>query len=77
MTNKMTDIIKDNNLRISIKENNSYIEVPIEILEQDKQLLKDYIKIYTSLENLKEFIADYIFNKDSKISIGTVSNAIL
>ena len=55
MTNKMTDIIKDNNLRISIKENNSYIEVPIEILEQDKQLLKDYIKIYTSLENLKEF----------------------
>ena len=77
MTNKMTDIIKDNNLRISIKENDSYIEVPIEVLEQDKQLLKDYIKIYTSLENLKEFIAEYIFNKDSKISIGTVSNAIL
>ena len=60
MTDNMIDTIKDNNLIISIKDNNSYIDIPIEILEKDEKLLKDYIKIYKLIENLKESITNYI-----------------
>lgn len=77
MTDNMIDTIKDNNLIISIKDNNSYIDIPIEILEKDEKLLKDYIKIYKLIENLKESITNYIFDKNKEISIGTISNAIL
>ena len=45
----MKDIIRDNNLNISIKENGFNIDVPIEILENNKELLSSYIKIYRLL----------------------------
>lgn len=73
----MKDIIRDNNLNISIKENGFNIDVPIEILENNKELLSSYIKIYTLIENLKKNITDYIFNKESNISVGTISKSIL
>ena len=62
----MKDIIRDNNLNISIKENGFNIDVPIEILENNKELLSSYIKIYTLIENLKKNITDYIFNKERR-----------
>ena len=34
----MKDIIRDNNLNISIKENGFKIDVPIEILENNKSI---------------------------------------
>ena len=73
----MKDIIRDNNLNISIKENGFNIDVPIEILENNKELLSSYIKIYTLIENLKNNITDYIFNKETEISVGAISKSIL
>lgn len=68
MTTEIIEIIKENNMKISIKEGDHYIDVPLEIIENNNQLLKDYIKIHAELEKLKLMIYNYLFNKNINIS---------
>ncbi|MGL5345878.1 MAG: hypothetical protein ACRDA3_00835 [Peptostreptococcaceae bacterium] len=64
-------------LNLYVKENNTYINIPHQILNKGNQSVSDYIKIYTDIENLKELINKYLFDKSSKITPLDILNKIM
>lgn len=55
-------------LNLYVKENNTYINIPHQILSKGSKLVSDYIKAFTEIETLKEVINKYLFDKSSKIT---------
>lgn len=74
------ELLTDNNLKLCIKENNTYIDIPKEIIKNinsEKYILQDYIRIYTSIEDLKENINKHLFDKNSSISSSEIGNQLM
>ena len=57
--------MKNVDLNLYIKDNNTYINIPNEILTKGSDIVSDYIKIYTEIEVLKENINKYLFYKNN------------
>ncbi len=76
MTQELNNNIGKSELNVCIKENDMYINIPNEILNEKQNLLNDYIRIYKSIENLKQDIYKYLFDKSSKISELMIVNQI-
>ena len=64
-------------LNLYIKDNNTYINIPNEILTKGSDIVSDYIKIYTEIEVLKENINKYLFYKNSTINPLDIINKIV
>lgn len=74
------EILTDSNLKLCIKENNTYIDVPKEIIknmDREESILQEYIRIYTSIESLKGNINKYLFDKNSSISSNEIGNQLM
>lgn len=74
------EFFKDTNLNLCLKENNAYIDIPKEILkdiDSEESILQDYVRIYTNIEDLKENINKYLFNKNSSISSSEIGNQLM
>ena len=64
-------------LNLYVKENDNYINIPKEILDQGNKMITDYIRIYSNIENLKENINKYLFDKNSKITHISITGQLL
>lgn len=69
--------MKNVDLNLYIKDNNTYINIPNEILAKGSDIVSDYIKIYTEIEVLKENINKYLFYKNSTINPLDIINKIV
>lgn len=76
-SNDITDIVVDNNLKLCVKENNLYIDIPKDIIESKSHLLGDYIRICSKVINLKEDVYKYIFDDSNLISLDKICSDIL
>ena len=77
MTEDVKHIIEKNELNLCVKENNTYINIPKEILSKEIKILSDYIRIYTDIELLKENVNKYLFDKNSSIDHINILNQII
>lgn len=74
------NIIKDNNLKVCLKYDKNYIEIPnilIEKYKDETSIINDYIRINNNLTKLKEYISKYLFDENSSISIEKIGNLLL
>ncbi len=76
----MTEEIKENLVKneqdVFVKNNDIYINLPKEILNKDNKIIADYIRIYSSIETLKKYVNDYLFDKNSKTNQLMIVNQI-
>lgn len=77
MTEETESILEKMDLDICIKEDNICIQIPKEIINQNQSLIKDYIRIYKAIENLKIDMNKYLFDKNSTINELMLVNQIL
>lgn len=77
MTEDIKAIFEENELKLCVKENDIYINIPKEILNKGMKLIKEYIKIYKNIEVLKESINKYLFDRNSSINHMNILNQIL
>lgn len=77
MAEDIKDIIEKKELNLCVKENDTYINIPKEILSKGMKILTDYIRIYTDIETLKENINKYLFDKNSSINHVNILNQII
>jgi hypothetical protein len=74
------DLIKDNNLKLCLKEYKTYIEIPTILIEKykdEKSIINDYIRISNNIKKLKEYISKYLFDENSSIGIDSIGNLLL
>ena len=71
------DITQNNKLNLCVKENNTYINIPKEILDKRMNILTDYIRIYSSIESLKENINKYLFDENSTVTYSIIGNQLM
>ncbi len=71
------DIMQNNKLNLCVKENNTYINIPKEILDKGMNILTDYIRIYSSMEILKENINKYLFDENSTVTYSIIGNQLM
>lgn len=84
MTESSNKIIKEmvleKNLKICLKNENNYIEIPKEIINNDKVDIcdiNDFIRISQNIEKLKNNIINFLFDRESSISIQSIGSLIL
>ena len=69
--------MKNMDLNLYIKDNDTYINIPNEILAKGNDIVSDYIKIYTEIEVLKENINKYLFYKNTTLNPLDIINKIV
>lgn len=70
-------IMENMDLNLYIKDNDTYINIPNEILVKGSSVLSDYIKVYTEIESFKKDINKYLFDKNSAMSHLDILNKII
>ncbi|MGL6105910.1 MAG: hypothetical protein ACRC03_07300 [Romboutsia sp.] len=69
--------MENTQLDLYVKNNNTYINVPQEILNKGSKVISNYMRICTDIENLKENINKYLFDKTSKVTPLDIMKKIL
>lgn len=64
-------------LNLYAKENDIYINIPKEILNQGTKVITDYIRMYANIEKLKENINKYLFDENSKVTHINIASQIM
>lgn len=73
----MLEDITRNDMNIYVKEDERYISIPKDIINNNTHLLGDYIKIQSSINNLKYDINRYLFDKNSTKNDTQILNDII
>lgn len=69
-----------NNLKICLKNENNYIEIPKDIIHDGKTDIcdiNDFIRISKNIENLKNNIIKFLFEKENYTSIHSIGSLLL
>lgn len=64
-------------LNLYVKENDIYINMPKEILNQGTKMITNYIRIYNNIENLKENINEFLFDKNSEVTHISITSQLM
>lgn len=73
-------LINEDGIKLCIKNEENYVELPIELIEVQKDnpsIINDYIRINENINKLKVYINKYLFDEKSSISINSIGNLIL
>ncbi|WP_419741648.1 hypothetical protein [Paraclostridium dentum] len=73
-------IIVEKDLKLCLKDENNYIEIPKDIIHNDEMDIcdiNDFIRISQNIEKLKDNIIKLLFEKESYVSIHSIGTLLL